>query len=66
MADELRPSECCQYCPYLEPVQGSCDHQLHQTLLQQFARDPEATCAVYQEVRADRMATLVEQMDPGT
>jgi hypothetical protein len=53
-------------CRRIRARGGACDHQFHQTLLQQFARDPGATCAVYEEIRADRMTTLVEQLESET
>jgi hypothetical protein len=63
-ASDVSPAVgCFAECPYFRSVAGSCSHDLNQTLLKQFTDDPEATCPIYTEWRAEEMATLARHLE---
>lgn len=55
-------SECCRYCPHLESVQGSCDHDLRQALVSEFSREDRPACPVFEEIRGREMAELADHL----
>ncbi|WP_424019488.1 hypothetical protein ACOZ4N_08455 [Halorientalis pallida] len=43
MTDFTIPN-CTENCPYKQPVSGACDHDLEQSLVQEFLDNPEQGC----------------------
>lgn len=59
--DEDFPA-CCGYCPYREPVIGSCTHELRQHLAHTFVESPDATCPVYEAEKTKAMDALLARL----
>lgn len=43
MTDFTIPN-CAENCPYKQPVSGACDHDLEQSLVQEFLDNPGQGC----------------------
>jgi hypothetical protein len=63
--DSMPYPECCRYCPHFTTTQGSCGHELRQSLIQGFADDdgPEHSCPVFDQWYAEQMAALSESLE---
>lgn len=49
---------CNASCPYVEAVQGSCGHDLQQSLVAYQRAHPETTCPIYRDLRVQAMEDL--------
>ncbi len=59
-ASSMLYPECCQYCPHLQTIQGSCGHELRQSLIQGLAEGEklDSPCPVFDQWHAEKMQEL--------
>lgn len=64
-ASSIPYPECCQYCPHLTTIQGSCGHELRQSLVQGFIDGDalEHPCPVFDQWQAEQMVELSQELE---
>lgn len=57
--------ECCQYCPHFKEIQGSCRHELRQSLVKRFAKSDnhDSSCPMFEQWYTEEMQNLVSQIE---